>query len=375
MEKIYKIGIIGFGHMHINDVAAHFAENPRTELVACADVQPLVEEVRVAPYTRKWNQERALTKLGVKHSYDCYKEMLEKEELDLVIVTTEVQRHAEVVTACARKGVGVCIEKPMAMNFSQGVAMVREAEGNNSLLMVNWPVTWNGAARTMKALLDDGAIGRVLQFKYRAAHTGPLGFGAKHAGVAETAQPMSEYEKARTWWHQKAAGGGAMLDFCCYGCLVGYWFVGAQAQAAMGMQMNLASTWGDAEDNAAMLVRFPEAYAVLEGSWTTYNNGVPSGPIVYGTEGTMVLDMQDGKPVIRVITPDGKTRLVAGEPLPEGRGDISQEFVHHMDTGEPLHITLDKRFNLEALAILDAGARSAASGKMELVNGMNWSIG
>lgn len=375
MKKTYKVGIIGFGHMHINDVAAHFAENPRTELTCCADVKPLVEEISDAPYTRRWNMRHALSDLGVKRGYAGYQEMLEKEELDLVLLTTEMQRHREVAVACAQRGIGVCVEKPMAMDFSQGMAMVREAEGNHSLLMVNWPITWNGTARTMKTLLDQGAVGRVLQLKYRAAHTGPLGFGAKHAGIAETAAPMTEYEKARTWWHQKAAGGGAMLDFCCYGCLVGRWFAGEKATAAMGMQMNLASTWGDTEDNAAMLVRFPGAYAVLEGSWTTYSNGVPPGPIVYGTEGTMVMEMQDGRPVIRIIFPDGKTRMAEGGPLPDGRGDVAQEYVHHMDSGDPLHITLDKRFNLEALAILDAGIRSAASGKLELVNDENWSMG
>lgn len=375
MKRNYKVGIIGFGHMHINNVALHFAENPRTDLVSCSDVKPLVEELRAAPYTREWNMEHALTKLGVKRGYDCYQEMLEKEKLDLVILTTEVERHKEIAIACAKRGIGVCIEKPMAMSFSHGAAMVREAEGNHSLMMVNWPITWNGAARKMKELVDGGAIGTVLQFKHRAAHTGPLGFGAKHAGITETAAPMTEYEKAHTWWHQKAAGGGAMLDFCCYGCLVGRWMVGEQAQAAFGLQMNLASTWGDAEDNSAMIVRFPNAFAVLEGSWTTFNNGVPAGPILYGTEGTMFMDQADGKAVIRIISADGKNQTIEGDPLPENRRDIAEEYVHHMDTGEPLHITLDKRFNLEALSILDAGLRSAASGKLEPVNDEKWSIG
>ena len=36
MEKQYRVVIIGFSHMHINDVAAHFYENPRTDLVAGA---------------------------------------------------------------------------------------------------------------------------------------------------------------------------------------------------------------------------------------------------------------------------------------------------------------------------------------------------
>ena len=52
-------------------------------------------------------------------AYDDYWEMLEQEAaagtpLDIVIVTSENARHAEIVEACAAAGANVCIEKPMA---------------------------------------------------------------------------------------------------------------------------------------------------------------------------------------------------------------------------------------------------------------------
>ncbi|MDR0730976.1 MAG: hypothetical protein LBF63_04850 [Treponema sp.] len=46
-----------------------------------------------------------------------------------------------------------------------------------------------------------------------------------------------------------------------------------------------------------------------------------------------------------------------------------------MDTGEPLFPMLDLPLNLAAMSILDAGSRSAQSGKMELVNDGVWCIG
>ena len=61
--------------------------------------------------------------------------------------------------------------------------------------------------------------------------------------------------------------------------------------------------------------------------------------------------------------------------LPAGREDIAHEMIHHLETGEPLHDTLEMGFNLKAMAILDAGIRSAASGKLELVNNDTWAIG
>jgi hypothetical protein len=54
---------------------------------------------------------------------------------------------------------------------------------------------------------------------------------------------------------------------------------------------------------------------------------------------------------------------------------VAGEFIHHLETGEPLHPTLEMMFNLEAMAILDAGMRSTASGKLELVDNATWQIG
>ena len=375
MSKVYKVGITGFAHMHINNVAALFARHPQVEMVACADTESLRPELRVAPYTREWNRRFALEEIGVARAYEDYRSMLEEEALDIVIVTAENARHAEVVEACAAAGVHVCVEKPMAASLSDALRMVRAVEASGTELVVNWPLTWSPAARKAKMLIDEGLIGRVLEVKWRAGHTGPLGPSAVHEGVSETAVPMTGPERAATWWHQAAAGGGAMLDYCCYGALVSYWYIGQQAIGALGLKANLSSQWGDAEDNAVMVVRFPDAMALLEGSWTTLDHGVPTGPIVYGTTGTLVVDRRKESPVVRLERGHGQTTYYDVDPLPEGREDIAQEFIHHLETGEPLHPTLEMWFNLDVMAILDAGIRSAATGKLELVDNATWCIG
>ncbi|HUX86992.1 MAG TPA: hypothetical protein VMW65_08320, partial [Chloroflexota bacterium] len=66
---------------------------------------------------------------------------------------------------------------------------------------------------------------------------------------------------------------------------------------------------------------------------------------------------------------------ISGDPLPVGRDTIAKEIIHHLETGEPVHPTLEAQFNLEAEAILDAGIRSAQSGKLEFVPNAPWSIG
>ena len=121
------------------------------------------------------------------------------------------------------------------------------------------------------------------------------------------------------------------------------------------------------------MVRFPKAVAILEGSWTTPHRGIPTGPIVYGSEGVLVCDGA-GNGTISVYREGTDTPTVyEGGALPEGRENIAREFIHHLETGEPLHPTLDVPVNIDAMAILDAGLRSATSTQFELAKNENWS--
>jgi predicted dehydrogenase len=375
MPKTYRVGIIGFAHMHVNNVAAQFAEHAQVEWVACADTIPLQPERRSAPYTRAWNQQHVLERTGIPKTYDDYREMLDHESFDIVIVTCENAQHADVVEACAAAGTHVCVEKPMAMSLTDGLRMVRACQAAATTMAINWPVVWSPAVQSAKQLIDRDAIGRILEVKWRAGHTGPLGPRARHPGVAEEAAPMTGPERGATWWHQAAAGGGALIDYCCYGALLSRWYIGEQASAAIGLRGNLDSQWGDADDNAVVVVRFPKAMALLEGSWTTLTHGVPTGPIVYGTTGTLVVDNLDGRPVVRLERGQDAPEIHEPALLPSHRNTIAAELIHHLETGEALHPTLDMMFNLEVMAILDAGIRSAGSGRLELVDNAAWQIG
>lgn len=366
-----KVVIVGFAHVHINGVAAHFAKNPRLNLCACADIPPLVEELRTAPYTRKWNLDFCSKNFNLK-IYDDWKVMLDEEQPDLCVVNSENVFHVIITEECAKRGIGVCIEKPMATSLTDGLKMHRLALTYGTLLMINWPITWNAGMHMVKQLIEDGRVGAIIEIKTRMGHTGPLGPGAQHRGVNETAAPMTEVEKAHTWWHQAACGGGVMADYCCYGSILAYWFAGKPAISVSGMRVNSITTMGDAEDNAALMVRFPDLYAIVEGTWTTYNHTF-SSPIVYGTKGVIVGDYKTGE--VRFFTNDGKVEKVKNEPLPTRLSDVATAYVHYMDSGEPLHFTCQPEFNLDALAILDAGIKSASSGKVETVENIHWRVG
>ncbi len=375
MSKKYRVGIIGVCHVHVHNVAMIFKRHPRVELVACADTTPLVLELSKAPYTRAWNRDYLVNQVGIPNAYDDYRQMLEKEKLDIAVCNSENSKHPEVVEACGAAGVHVCVEKPMAASLRDAMQMVRAAEASGIKVLIHWYMPFSPLMRRAKALLDEGAIGQILEIKMRAGHAGPLASGVKHPGPNIEAVAMTGPELASTWWYQTAAGGGAMVDFCSYGAIISRWFIGEQAVAAVGMRANLNSRWSDADDNGTVIARFSNAIGVFEGSWTTLEQGVPGGPIVYGTEGTMVVDEWGDQAAVKVMKPRGQTTFYEGVALPDGRQTVAEELIHHLETGEPLHLTLDMRFNAEVMAILDAGVRSAYSGKLEVVSGPAWEIG
>jgi predicted dehydrogenase len=363
--KTYKLGIIGFAHMHITSLVEYFLELPNIEWVACADTIPKIPSISTEPGTRRANLEYIVNKTGIKRVYEDYREMLEKEEFDIIIFCPENARHAEVAEAIAEKKVHMLTEKPMAESLPSALRMSRASRKNNVTLAVNWPTTWSPGIRKAKELIDNGEIGNIWQIKWRnGASLGPLAYGQK----------ITDWEKGMEWWHQIAQGGGALLDYCCYGACLSRWFLGEPAISAYGIKANFTSHYGDAEDNAVIVTRFPSAMAILEATWSTVNTGVPYGLIIYGKTGTIVVD----GPKLYVYKERGNknpTCTYDELTLPEDRNTVAKELIYHLEIGESLHPTLDIPLNLDAMAILDAGIRSAKSGKAELVDSINWCAG
>lgn len=106
-----------------------------------------------------------------------------------------------------------------------------------------------------------------------------------------------------------ATGGWAMLDHCSYGAMLSRWHIGEQAATTFGLKANLDSQWGEAEDNAVILVLSPTRLGLGEASYTTWDHGVPRGPIVYGTEGTLAMEPRGASQVVRLEHSRDQTRI------------------------------------------------------------------
>ena len=373
VKKKYRIGLVGFAHMHVLDQIKPFLAMPeRVEWIGAADLKPMVESEYFEGSSRSMNLKLCQEQCGFSQIYEDYRELLDQKP-DLVLVNCENAFHGTVIPEILLRGIHVVVEKPLAFSTQHAMAIARAARIGGADCMVNWPTTWSASVRLGQKLVSEGVIGKVYRFQFRNPDSmGPFSYG----------QVMTDRQLGKEWWHQEAAGGGSLLDYCCYGTILSNWYLGEKPQGVYGLKANFNHRFGDAEDYASLMVRYPEAVSILEGTWNTISSGYPSGPIVWGEKGALIVENGDHGIhanvcvyLDRYSTTPSKVYCSDDYPLPEGRSNLAQEVFHHLETGEPVHYTMDLANNLWSAAMLDAGIRSSRSLKMEEVKTACWTIG
>ena len=364
MGKI-KAVIIGFAHMHVNEIVQYILAEEDFELVGFADIPPETAELTSARYTRCWNLKNNQEKCEVK-TYDDYCVMLEELKPDYAFILCENSKKLEVVTECAKRGVNVSIEKPMATSLEEALKIRDVANQYNIEAIVNWPVIWRPYIHKQLAILNSGIVGDMLKCYYINGHTGPLGKGAKHRGVTEKAQEMTDTERASTWWYKQETGGGAFLDIGCYGCFFNQW-VREQDDvpvAVMAFAGNYNTPYMNAPDNMAAIVEYKDTYAVLEGTWTMPQVALPTGPVYVCTDGVIQCTANRD---VKVLDLYGEEIELPEYEIPSHIANIVDHVAHCKRTGTPYIKTITLDFNVQTMALIDAAMKSAESGKKELV--------
>lgn len=356
-----KAVLIGAAHMHINEIALYLTECPETELLAVADVPSGAEAVPPLRYTPLWNLQNVQETYGAK-VYENYIEMLDAEHPDLAFILTENAQKPSVVEECAKRGINVCIEKPVAVSLAEAQKIQKSVETHGIRAVVNWPVAWRPYLYKMKAALESGMVGTPVKLRYINGHTGPLGKGARHRGVSANAEEMTDALRAKTWWHQASHGGGVWLDICCYGCYFAEWLLGAGAESVVSLGCNLNTPFGDTDDNFAALVRYPDKMAVLEGTWTTPRAVIPSGPMVLCTEGVVTcVGGAENNPDVKAYDIYGNELPLPDVSLEESMKNMPCHLAAHPDFEVMEMLTLEQ--NIRIMAMLDAAMQSCKSGK------------
>ena len=357
--------IIGFAHMHVNEVALYISEQPDFELAAAADVSAGEEKIPNLRYTAGWNLEN-VRKNYCANIYDDYKKMLDEVKPDIAFIMCENCLKPEIVEECAKRHINVSVEKPIAVSYDEAKKMQGSIDKYGIEAVVNWPVMWRPYIHRMKAALDSKIVGEPLKLRYINGHTGPLGKGAKHRGVGENADEMTDEQRSKTWWHQSKLGGGVYLDICGYGCFFSEWFVGDDAKSVMSIGENLNTPFGDTDDNFAAIIKYADKMSVIEGTWTTPRAVIPSGPMVMCSDGVIVCTGgAENLPDVAAYDIYGNVVEVPEIKFEDKYKNMPWQWANHIKTGEPIHPMLTFDTNMRIMKMTDAAMRSSVSGKSE----------
>ena len=100
-------------------------------------------------------------KYEVKYAYSDYRELLNIEGLDAIVVATHLKTHCEITIDALKKGINVLCEKPMAASIEECKRMEETARKYKRILAVNFNTRCGPTYRRIKQLIDEGSVGVV----------------------------------------------------------------------------------------------------------------------------------------------------------------------------------------------------------------------
>jgi len=248
-----RVGIVGLGKMGVLHSVLVNAD-PGARIVAACDTQKMVRILAG----------KALRNVAI---YKGHEEMLEREELDAVFVTTPIRTHIEIIKDILRaRSIHVFVEKPLAANakdaeeLSELVAPLGIATG------VGYQKRFSETFRAGKRVLDGGVLGTIQSYD----------------GYTFSSDI---FVKAKGWRFTKGSG-GALLDLGCHLVDLVLWYFGEPSKVT-GSTESWHST--EVDDYVKAHLSHGEAYdGNLEVSWSMPDYRLPETALnIKGTDGEM----------------------------------------------------------------------------------------
>ncbi|MDD9206104.1 Gfo/Idh/MocA family oxidoreductase [Georgenia sp. 10Sc9-8] len=129
---------------------------------------PVDPEMAVLVGRTQSSAEEAARTLGWAEVSTDWREVIERDDIDLVDICTPGHTHAEIAVAALRAGKHVLVEKPMANTLAEAEEMTRaaqEAASNGVLSMVGFTYRRVPAVQLARQLVAEGRIGEVRQVR------------------------------------------------------------------------------------------------------------------------------------------------------------------------------------------------------------------
>ena len=158
-------------------------------------------------------------------------DVLARRDIDAVYISSTNELHRSQTEMAAAAGKHVLCEKPLALSIDDGRAMIAACERAGVILATNHHMPGSGLHRTIRHLVSDGAVGRILAVRVFHAVMLP--------------------ERLRGWRLEGRAGGGVTLDITCHDASVLNPLLGALPTDVVALAAS-QGPWGSAAEDAVM---------------------------------------------------------------------------------------------------------------------------
>ncbi|MBW2370107.1 MAG: Gfo/Idh/MocA family oxidoreductase [Deltaproteobacteria bacterium] len=150
--------VIGLGNMGKHH-ARIYNETAASNLVAVADINPATGQAIADRFGCRF--------------YADYRTMIQNESIDAVSIAVPTSKHEEVATRCARNGLNVLLEKPIAADLTEAVNISESARLHDVILQVGHIEHFNPAVIKLKEILNQEKLGDLLTIVVRRVGIAP----------------------------------------------------------------------------------------------------------------------------------------------------------------------------------------------------------
>jgi predicted dehydrogenase len=188
--------------------------------------------------------------------YNSMQELVDAQIVEAVTAFGSIYEHLEVVEFFAPRGIHVMVEKPLAVNLEHAKKMEALAIKHNIHLLTNYETTWYPTNHKAYELLNEDKIGDIRKVIVRDGHKGPKKIGINVEFFGWLTDPVQN-------------GGGAIIDFGCYGANLTTWLMNGQRPNAITATTQQLQPENNpkVDDEANIILTYDHSVAIIQGSW------------------------------------------------------------------------------------------------------------
>ena len=248
-----NVALVGTWHVHFGGYADEIAADNRCRITVLWDD----------------NEEKgraAAEKYGCDFTSD-YDAMLQRPDVDAVMVCSSTDRHKEIISKAAAAGKHIFTEKVLCFTEKDALEVADTVKKSGVKFCISFPWRARSDFQWIKKAVDEDLLGRLNYCRMRNAHNG--------AGAGWLPQ---------TFYDAKTCGGGAMMDLGAHSTYLFNWLLGEPVAARSTFTHVLVDS---VEDNAVTVYEYANgAIGVSETSFVANNN--PFSFELVGEKGTIL---------------------------------------------------------------------------------------